>query len=720
METVLIYLAKSSAILGIFYVIYIAFLNKETFFQLNRLYLISGIFMALVIPFISITKTVYIDPVPVTPAEYVYVPSALLEASISEQASVAPAFEINWLYVFAVLYAIGMLFMMTKLVIQLFSVYSIIRNNKKVVENGIHYVETNEDHPPFSFFKYVVYNPTLFSKEELDIILKHEKAHSKERHSIDILASKILVIYQWLNPFAWLYQKSVAQNLEYLADQKATQDMVCRKSYQLALLKATGAHQLSITNNFFNSLIKKRIIMLQQQESKKRNMLKLALVIPAIIAFVVVFNTEVIAQERDDKHDVSELTQIDAVEAVTAAETEIIRVSDPVITEAPVVEILGDVKIKIDKNTTKKDLEKYKKQLKKEGIEFKYKKLKYNDANELTSIAITVKDNNGKSGSYALSSDEGIEPFTLSADDDGISFNGGNSSHYGSGNYFVIKGDDKEHHDKMRAHKMKIKAHKMHGNNNDASTWISDDGKKIHIGKSKVMIIDEDGEHQSHDIEIDGDGEGTIIINGKKMDFSDMDIDLDMDELFDGNMFKIEMDVDGADKKLFLNGEEMDIEKLREKAEKMSKEMKDKTRVMVLRSNEMKDKMKEHKKEMIELKKKMKHDYIWEEKDDNGNVKIRKHVIELDGDDDENVFFFRGGDSDGEHIFERKTEYSFVDDPNIEKLIIIDGKEAKFEKLDKLAKDGKLDSVDFLKSKTAISIYGDKAKDGAIIATTKK
>ena len=718
METVLIYLAKSSAILGIFYIIYIAFLNKETFFQINRLYLISGIFMALVIPFISITKTVYIDPIPLTPAEYIYVPASLLEASLNETASEGTsALQINWLYVFAGLYAIGMLFMLTKLVIQLFSVFRIIRNNKRVIENGIHYVETNEEHPPFSFFKYVVYNPTLFSKEELDIILKHEKAHSKERHSIDILASKILVIYQWLNPFAWLYQKSVAQNLEYLADQKATQDMTCRKAYQLALLKATSANQLSITNNFFNSLIKKRIIMLQQQESKKRNMLKLALVIPAIIAFVVVFNTEVIAQERDDRHDVSELTPMETPEIAEIPEAEIVRVSAPAIPTAPVVAV-GDITITIDKNTTKKDLERYKKKMKKEGVDFKYKKLKYNDNNELTSISITVKGKNGKSGSYSLSSDEGIEPFTVSSNDDGFSFNGGNDAHFGHGEYFVIRGDDD--HDNMRKHKVKVKAHKMHGKNHDASTWISDDGKKIHIGKSKVMIIDEDGEHQTHDIEIDGDGEGTIIINGKKMDFSDMDIDLDMDELFDGNMFKIEMDVDGEDKKLFLNGKEMDIEEMREKAEKMSKEMKDRTRVMVLRSNEMKEKMKEHREEIIELKKKMKNEFIWEEKGEDGKVKIRKKVIEIDGDDDENVFFFRGGDEDGESIFEHKKKFSFVDDPNIEKLIIIDGKEATFAQLDKLAKEDKLDSVDFLKSKTAVSIYGDKAKDGAIIATSKK
>jgi hypothetical protein len=64
-------------------------------------------------------------------------------------------------------------------------------------------------------------------------------------------------------------------------------------------------------------------------------------------------------------------------------------------------------------------------------------------------------------------------------------------------------------------------------------------------------------------------------------------------------------------------------------------------------------------------------------------------------------------------------KFNFYDDPDTNKLIIIDGKESDFETLDELAKSDKLKAVDVLKSETAISIYGNKAKDGAIIATTK-
>lgn len=70
--------------------------------------------------------------------------------------------------------------------------------------------------------------------------------------------------------------------------------------------------------------------------------------------------------------------------------------------------------------------------------------------------------------------------------------------------------------------------------------------------------------------------------------------------------------------------------------------------------------------------------------------------------------------------WEEMPKYNFVDDPDVNKLIMIDGKESTFEELDRLAKDDKLQDVDFLKASTAVSIYGDKAKDGAIIAITKE
>ncbi len=72
---------------------------------------------------------------------------------------------------------------------------------------------------------------------------------------------------------------------------------------------------------------------------------------------------------------------------------------------------------------------------------------------------------------------------------------------------------------------------------------------------------------------------------------------------------------------------------------------------------------------------------------------------------------------------EQKT-YRFVDNPNLKRVVIIDGeiqsKDSGINTLNALAKANKLDTVDSLQPKTAMSIYGEKARDGAIIVTTKK
>ena len=110
--------------------------------------------------------------------------------------------------------------------------------------------------------------------------------------------------------------------------------------------------------------------------------------------------------------------------------------------------------------------------------------------------------------------------------------------------------------------------------------------------------------------------------------------------------------------------------------------------------------------------------------------KIRKQMQDaFSYDEDSGTFSFNGNKiqinpspGNSQQLPPKSTlpKYSFIDRPDITKLILIDGKESDFETLDKLAKADQLQDVDFLKSSTAVSIYGSKAKDGAIIATVKK
>ncbi|MGB3145078.1 MAG: M56 family metallopeptidase, partial [Maribacter sp.] len=146
---------------------------------------------------------------------------------------------------------------------------------------------------PFSFFHWIIYNPKLHSKPELQAIIAHEEVHVKQLHSLDILLIELFCILQWFNPIVWFYRTTIKQNLEFLADAHNNHIKTNKKEYQYILLnQSITNHQLALVNPFFNSLIKKRIVMINQNPSHKLNALKSLLILPALAIFLMSFNVK--------------------------------------------------------------------------------------------------------------------------------------------------------------------------------------------------------------------------------------------------------------------------------------------------------------------------------------------------------------------------------------------------------------------------------------------
>ena len=178
------------------------------------------------------------------------------------------------------------------------------KNETHKKEEGFIFIETTTELSPFSFFKWIVYNPNQFNSIELEQIITHEKVHAKQYHSVDILLMEICCVFLWFHPFVWLYNKSLKQNLEFLADKYALNQFNDTKSYQYTMLKASiPSYQMALSNHFYNSLIKKRIAMLQKSKSKKINLLKYALVVPVLTLFLMSFNTKDVYMEKVIKRE---------------------------------------------------------------------------------------------------------------------------------------------------------------------------------------------------------------------------------------------------------------------------------------------------------------------------------------------------------------------------------------------------------------------------------
>ena len=434
MEALLIYLLKASGILILFYLVYQVFLKKETFFRVNRHFLLIGVIAAFICPFIVINNYVEITVTPFTTAN-----SSAVNSSFETS---QPFF--NWLDLIYTVYGIGILILGLKFILQIFAIRKVIHSNKIIKKDGYNYIETDKDIAPFSFFRYIFYNPDKFEALELEAILKHERAHSSQQHSLDLLIAHLVTILMWANPFSWLYKKNIEQNLEFLADDTAIQSVVSGKAYKYALLKVSGNQFFTpITNNFYSSLIKKRMVMLHKSKSHKRNLLKMALILPALAVFLLSFNTHTIYLPK---------IETDASAVFITAES------------------LKTIDILINKDTTNEELEELKKDLSANGIDFSYTAVR-NENKEIIELEIDMrsKSKDGKKfrGSSSFDNDgKPIDPVTIVYDEDNNSF---------------FMGDNKSKH--KHIHK-----------ETDVNTWVYNDDEEhklieIKIDDGKEIII---------------------------------------------------------------------------------------------------------------------------------------------------------------------------------------------------------------------------------------
>ena len=282
MQELLLHLLKSSALIGIFYFAYLILLKQETSFMQNRKFLMVGLVSSVVLPFIYFTQKEYIA---VETNEVPYIAFT----QFTPQDNMVNEEPIDWWQIGFYVYFLGLVVMVFKFLLQLYSLQNLINSGKKKRYKTLKLVRTTKNIKPFSFFKYIVFNPDKHREKHLKLILKHEQIHAKQWHSLDVIFASILSIAFWFNPFIWLYKKAIIQNLEFLADQDAVASIASKQDYQKALVMATVGLQPAMTNQFYQSFIKKRIIMLNKSK-KKNNQWKPLLVIPILCLFLYSFN----------------------------------------------------------------------------------------------------------------------------------------------------------------------------------------------------------------------------------------------------------------------------------------------------------------------------------------------------------------------------------------------------------------------------------------------
>lgn len=202
----------------------------------------------------------------------------------------------DWLLL---IYGLGVIVLLTRFLYQLGRLaLSLRRHPAEPLTNGLWLVQNPTTASPFSFFNWVMCDPARHSPDELRQIIAHEAEHARAGHSFDLLLAELQRVALWFNPFAWVHQKLVQENLEYLADRAVLQMGFTKKEYQLNLLSAVVPnHEPPLTTSFAQSLLKKRIKMMNRKSSRAWVLGKYAALIAVLYvsaAFVAPYRQQLI------------------------------------------------------------------------------------------------------------------------------------------------------------------------------------------------------------------------------------------------------------------------------------------------------------------------------------------------------------------------------------------------------------------------------------------
>ena len=199
---------------------------------------------------------------------------------------------VQGLQLLSYVYCLGLLLFGFKFILQILILFYRSFSCPVIRDGRYRIVQTDDERGPCTFANTIFINPSLYDPETFQQILVHEKVHVSGGHTIDILLAELAVVFQWFNPFVWLYRREVENNLEFLTDRSVLEHPhIERLTYQLSLLRVSAPHlPFSITNNYNQSLLKRRIVMMNSQHSARYTIWKYFVLLPILTLMVCTLN----------------------------------------------------------------------------------------------------------------------------------------------------------------------------------------------------------------------------------------------------------------------------------------------------------------------------------------------------------------------------------------------------------------------------------------------
>ena len=270
------YLILANTFMVILIGFYLLLLKKETFFQINRAYLLSALLLSFIIPAIHSPWAQQLNVTRQLQYSFIAKPVTIFSTSVAGET------HFSFMQVVGYLYVLGVIAFVCHFFIRLWAIKNIIRNN--------------DDLPSYSFFKKIYLGG---NDPGNTLIREHEHIHASQWHSVDILLMELVVIINWFNPVVYLFRKELKNVHEFIADEGALKVSSSKKEYAMLLFSQTFETPINnLVNPFFNQkLLKQRIMMIQKNKSHKSALLKYLLVVPLSLLMLTLSSATMVKNE---------------------------------------------------------------------------------------------------------------------------------------------------------------------------------------------------------------------------------------------------------------------------------------------------------------------------------------------------------------------------------------------------------------------------------------
>ena len=300
MSDLFYYSVESAMCIAVLYVFYYFVLRKDTFFSINRSFLIFSVAFALLIPLLNIplwginsSSQEGMKVFSVTLSELQTIKSKIYQTDPVIITSSQQGVGLSTIQLLTIIYLTGVAVSMGFFIFKITILLKNIMNAEKTKDGKYCIVKTRDQHSQiYSFFHFIFIHESKLGDENFKPAIEHEKIHASKLHSIDLILVELIIVLQWFNPFIYLLRKMVVENHEFQTDRSVLQTPVQKENYlRMILDQVINSHYFKMTSAFNYSLSKNRLKMLTQMKpSTNKAKFKFLALLPILASMFIFFS----------------------------------------------------------------------------------------------------------------------------------------------------------------------------------------------------------------------------------------------------------------------------------------------------------------------------------------------------------------------------------------------------------------------------------------------